>query len=358
MLNFMYTMGHETTRNRSTTGEASPAGHTVVKSGQKSAGSGSRFEFIREFCFSLVSDLSEKGLGRTATQTDARSTTKTCQSTETAVDKSSFKGFADRRLSIRSLDVKTGGRNNRTKLWHSISSLSCLENSGGFGLELSETGATRFAEKRRRNRALEALSVAAYKKTLNALARIWFLSTNLVFCLSLMLPAPGRQKAKRLFSIISTNKIEFPPSAPSRFLPKENDWRFIFAFAGEISTVWTREVFWQVSSNILTVISFCCGIADQSTAMVKLSNSWLKIRDCIWNISPLTRRSLIRLNMFGINPIVPFQILRQRMWPNSATISGNQLAGFAAHKISFGHAFMLPSCPGHAEYFLYLCKAQ
>jgi len=351
-------MMHETTRNRSTTREASPTGSSVVKSGQKSVGRGASLEFLRKLRFSLESNISEKRFGWASSPTYPRSDSKAFWRAEKATGEISFKGIVGGRLSNRFMDIKPYRKNNQAKVWDSIPSLPCLEDFAEYRLELSEAGAAGVAKGRKKDSLLEAFSMAAYKKRLNVLERIWFLSTNPVFCLFPMLSGLGRPKGKRPIFTIFTGKIGFRRSVPFLCRPKRNDWHFIFNYAKEISKDWMSTVSWKAFLSISRDIFSYCGTGDLFTAVKRFNNSLLKTQDFTWNIFPHTRRNLTRRNMFGINPIVLFQILRQKTWASFVGICENQSAIFADLKNFFGRAFTPRICPGRVEYFHYLCKAQ
>lgn len=164
-IRFCYNCRHETLWNRTTVGKAASAGNPTVTCGQESAGRSSCSEFFRKFGFSMVSGISKKWIGRAKAPTDSRSSSQADCGTKKQTGKIAAERSSRRRLSDGYLDHQACGKGNRSSIWHSISSLPCLETSGKSWMELPETGTTRPATGRRGNCPLEAIPTAAYKKT-------------------------------------------------------------------------------------------------------------------------------------------------------------------------------------------------
>jgi hypothetical protein len=92
LFRFYYTMWHETPRNRSATGKASPTGHPVAKSGQNSVGSRTGSKCLSKFSIPLVSGLPDQGSEGAGAQTHAGTSIQALSIPKTQTDKDSSKG--------------------------------------------------------------------------------------------------------------------------------------------------------------------------------------------------------------------------------------------------------------------------
>ena len=360
MFQFVYNTIHETLWNRTAVGKAAPAGHPAVKSGQKSAGSGTGLKCIGKLSVSLAPHIPRKGFTGTTPPAHSGTSTQVVEVSEEPIGKGAPEGTPGLRLSDRLVDLKAGSQSDRPRIRGSIPSLPRLEAPGKHRLELSETRASSLAKGRRRNCPLEALPLASYKKKPKDLGPIWSSSMNPGSCLFPTSPEPGRRKVRLLSFTIPIGKTECLRSVLSRCLRKKGAWLFIFDSAPAISTVWMFGLSSKACSSISGVRWFCCGIEGPSIAGRKFSNFFSVIRDCTFMNFPLMHRNSIRQNMFGIRPTALSPIVRQRTLPNSKECSEIPCGGYEALKSSFGPVSMPPICHGYGEYktFHYLCKIQ
>lgn len=212
-----YTMVHETSGNRATTGKASPTSNPVVKSGQEPVGSSNRRKLFCEFGVSMVSVVSKTGAERAATPTNTWPTAQTYQIAKRQAGQAAAERPFGCWLSDRYVDLTTCGRNNRGSIRHSIPSIPCLETPRQYGVELPEAGTTSPTTGRRENSPLEAIPMASYKKTRLNVEPIWYFLMKAAFCSSLRSDARGLQRERRRSFITSTSRTGYPPSAPLRY---------------------------------------------------------------------------------------------------------------------------------------------
>lgn len=231
-----YSLLYETHRNRTTVGKAASAGNPTVKSGQKSAGSSSCSKFFRKLGVSLVSGISKKGIGRIEVPTHSRPSAQAYQVTEKQAGKGASQRSARRRLSDGSLDAQTRGKSDQPPVRHPVSSIPCVEAFGKSGVELPKARTPRPAAGRSGNCPLEAVSMAAYKKTRQNMEPIWYFSMKAAFCSSLPLGEPGLPRVKRPACITTISETGYLPSAHWRYLRKGSESLCTSDISPEIST--------------------------------------------------------------------------------------------------------------------------
>jgi len=241
---FCYNGGHETPWNSSRTGEAPPTRHPTAKAGQgKSIVCGALGGSIKKLYLPMVPNVSEGRFQGPPFQEDSWPSSQVILRSESEVGAGAAGGSIGCRVSDRSLDPETDCSSDPEAIWYSVSPQPCLEVAFGDEVELSEARTSGPAEERRGDRALEAVSLAAYKKTPKDMGPIWSFLMNPVSYSFQTLPGLGRPKGKHHCSIIFTNRIASRPSAPCRFPRRENGWPFIFGFGVEISMGWMCAVF-------------------------------------------------------------------------------------------------------------------
>lgn len=351
-------MGYETPRNRTSAGEAPPTGNPAVKSGQESAGCRAGVERIGELSISLVSRVQETGAARTEAQTHSGASTPIVKTGEEQAGKVALTRSPRGRLPDRPLDFAACPRPDRAALRRTVSSLACLEAFDRIGLELPDTGAPGIATRRGKNRPLEASPVAPYKKTLNGWEPASFSLMNPAFCSFPTSPAHGHRRGKPLCSTICTNRIGSRPLALSPSLPEEGTSPSTSRSVVVISPVSISELSSKTSSGISGGPLFFCGMEEPSMGEEKSSISFVSIPDFTWNASRPMRQNSIRLNIFGIRPIVLSSILDQEPCRNYTGCFAIPSRRLDDHKSISGHVSMLRICRGNDDHFHYLCKPQ
>jgi hypothetical protein len=353
-----YSLSHETSGNRATTGKASPTGNPVVKSGQEPVGGSECHKLFCKFGVPMVSDISNKRVERLATTTHSWSSTQAYQSTKGEARKTASKRSVSCWLSNRYVDITASGRSNRPSVRHSVSSFPCLETSRKYEVELPETGTPSPATGRRQNRSLETISMASYKKTRHNVGPIWCFLMKAAFYSSPLSDARGLQKERRRTSIISTSKTVFLLSVPLPYPPKESASLSISAIRPRISTVSMSGLFSGPYLNIFEDLWSCSGMAVQSTDGKKSHNLLSGIQGSKSNGSRHMHLNSTLLNMFGIKPTALSQTARRKIYQRSASCCDVLSANYEDRKIFFGPASMRPSFLGQDNCFHYLCKAQ
>lgn len=241
---FSYNGGHETPWHPSRVGKAAPTRHSIIEKGKSEPiGHCPVARSIQELGLPVVPSLSRERLQGTEIQDGSRASDEVAARAKRETTPVVTGRAISLRISDRPVDLAAGSVHNSEELWGPIPPQSCLAIALGDGVELPETRTPGFGEKGRGNRPLEAVSLAAYKKTPKDMGPIWSFLMNPVSCSFQTLPGLGRPKGKHHCSIIFTNRIASRPSAPCRFPRRENGWPFIFGFGVEISMGWMCAVF-------------------------------------------------------------------------------------------------------------------
>ena len=247
---FCYNGGHKTPWNSSRTGEAPPTRHPTAKAGQgKSIVCGALGGSIKKLCLPMVPNVSEGRFQGPPFQEDSWPSSQVILRSESEVGVGAAGGSIGCRVSDRSLDPETDCSSDPEAIWCSVSPQPCLEVAFGDEVELSEARTSGSGEERRGDRALEAVSLAAYKKKPKNLGPIWCFLMSLVSYSFRTLSGLGRRKAKPRSSITFTNRIVFRPSVVCRFPRSENGWLFISGFGLGISRGWMFDLFSRACLN-------------------------------------------------------------------------------------------------------------
>ena len=353
-----YNKGHETPWEFRAAGKAAPAGCPFVQSGQEPASHSSRFECFCKFRVPVASGLPRKRGSRTEAPADTRTSPQADPRSEKAACPGAFKWTSGCRVSDRFMDLKPGSESDRPTVRRSISSEPRVEASREPGVELSEARAASFAEKRRRDRALEAVSLAPYKKTPTDVGPIWSSSMNRASCSFRTLLAPGPRRDKHLFFTTSTNKIVFRPSMRWPYRRNGGVWLCTFNFGLGISRAWISIHFSSICSAIFEAPLFYYGTVGPSIGGKRLNNISVSVLASRQNTSLPMPRNLIRQNMFGTKRIVHSPMVRPRTWQSSRGSSGIQPGGSENPRSSFGLVSTHLICLGQDNSFHYLCKPQ
>jgi len=342
---------YETTRNTSRAPMAPPSGDPPLEANQRVFVFSRPFvESIQEFRLPMVSVLSKKGVSGPSAEVHSGTPGETLWHPEEKTGSDSFKGAIGLWLSNRPLDFKAHRRTNKKTFWRPLSSQPCLENFSRNGLELPEARAPRAPKKRGRNRSLEALPVAAYKKTPKYLAPTSYSWMKAAFCLFPILPVPGPRKDKRLSFAISIGKTEFPQSAPFRYLLPRDASPFISGLVQGPSRGWTYTVFLKSLPGTLKDQWFFSGTAGVSTDAQKSRDGFLNIRGSIRNSFRLTRRNLTLRSMCGIRRTMPSPTAFRKTCGSLRGCLKDPLPGSATPRNSFGPASMRPSYRGQDRF--------
>ena len=316
------------------------------------------FKCFSEFGIPMASDLPRKRGWRVKAPTDARPSSQADRSSKEASCPGPFKRPSGGGVSDRFMDSKPGGQSDSPTVRRSLSSQPRVETPRRLGVELSEAGATCFTKRRGRDRSLETVPLASYKKTPTDVGPIWSSLTNRAFCLFRTLRGPGPRKGRLLFSTIFTNRIVFRPSMLWPYRQNGNVWPCTFNFELGILQDWISTL----SSNIYFIIFeaplFYYGTEALFTGGKRLSNTFLNTLVSDRSISRPMRRNLIRQSMFGTIWTECLPTVLPRIWRSSKGSSEIQPGKSVNPRSSFGHVSMLLICLGQDKSFHYLCKTQ
>jgi hypothetical protein len=358
MLFFWYNAAHktrkeayETTRNTSAARTAPPSGDPTLEAreavfvfSRSLAGS------IQELRVPMASVLSKEGLSGSSAEVHSGTPDETFRYPEKKTGSDSSKGTIGLRLSDRPLDFKAHRRTNKKTVWHTLSSQSRLESLGRDGMELPEAGTPRAPKERRRNRSLEALSVAAYKKRPKSLAPTSYSWMKAAFCLFPILPVRGPQKDKRLSFATSIDKTGFLPSARFRYRLLRGVSPCISVVVRRTLRVWTYAPFLKSLPDILKDRWFCSGIVGLSTGAQKSRNGFLDIQGFIRNSFRLMRLNLTLLSMYGTKRTVLSPTAFRKTCGNLKGYSKDPLPESVAPRSSFGLVSMHPIYHGQDRF--------
>src|SRR3990172_12114113 len=130
---FRYTWGYETPRDPATTGEATPTGHPVVKSGQESVGCGPGLKRLQELGLPVVRGLQKEGTRGADLQSDPRPSTQIIQDAEAAVDEASSGRPLGLRPSHGPVDPEADRSVDPQAIWHALPPPPCLADASRHG---------------------------------------------------------------------------------------------------------------------------------------------------------------------------------------------------------------------------------
>jgi hypothetical protein len=353
-----YNKGHETPWEPRAAGKAASGGCSFVKDGQEPASHSTRFKCFCKFRVPVASGLPGERGWRTEAPADTRTSPQVDPRSKKAACSGAFKWPSGCRVSDRFMDLKPGSENDRPTVRRSISSESRVEASREPGVELSETRAASLTEKRRGDRALEAVSLAPYKKTPTDVGPIWFSSMNRASCSFRTLLAPGPRRDKHPSFTTFTNKIVFRPSMRWPYRRNGGVWLSTFSFGLGILRAWISGHFSSICFAIFEAPLFYYGTVERSIGGKRLNIISVSAFASRKNISLPMRRNLIRQNMFGTKRTVHSPMVPPRIWQSSRGSSGIQPGGSGNLRSSFGLVSMHLICLGLDNSFHYLCKVQ
>ena len=351
-----YNKGHETLWEPRAAGKAAPAGCPFIQDRQEPARYSTRFECFCKFRVPVASGLPRERGSRIKAPTDARPSSQADQRSKKPSCPGALKWPPGCWVSDRFMDLKPGSESDRPTIRRSISSEPRVEAPREPGVELSEARAASFTEKRRRDRALEAVSLAPYKKTPTDVGPIWSSSMNRASCSFRTLLAPGPRRDKRPFFTTFTNKIVFRPSMRWPYRRNGGVWLSTLNFGLGISRAWISMHFSSICLAIFEAPLFCYGTVEPSIGGKRLNNISVSALASRKNTSLPMRRNLIRQNMFGTKRTVRSPMLRPRTWQSSRGSCEIQPGGFENPRSFFGHVSTLLICHGQDNSFHYLCK--
>src|SRR6185437_12513156 len=305
-----YTQRHETSRNRPAIGTATPTGHPMAHGGHHAVGNCTGRGCFREFRIPVGRGLPHTGAPWIAAPADTRSSPQSLRGAEEAAGGAASEGALGQGLSNRFMDLETRGAADPPAVWGALSSLPCLETADQFGMELSEARTPSAAAERGRDRTMETVPLAPYKKTPRDVGPISSFLMNRASSSSRTWSVPGRRKAARRSCAISPNRIGSRPSVRWPCRPRAGGWGSISGYAAATSQGWLCEPSCVTCFGICGVLGSCYGIGEPFIAAKRSNNGSPPIQGSTWKSSQLTPRNSIRRNTSGLRPIGPWPTVR------------------------------------------------
>lgn len=338
--NFCYARRHETSRHAPTARIPETAGH-CPSTGRTNVSIGGRYvRRISQFSRPLGTSPSAGRQGRLAPPAHSR------------------KACAVVCLSESSAGPALGCRSPRRRLFHgcvdttSNRTLDCptvpgslppgarLAIDGATRRDLPEAPATSAGTRRGSHRSLEALPVAAYKKTLFNAEPIWSSSTKVGSCSSPTSVTPGRLVAGPRSCGTCTNGCACRPSPPLRSAHPAEGWASMRGSTAPISRGWKWSASCAISCNTCADPWSCSGTSAPSTGTDASGLLSSGIPACGSIASRPTLRNSIPTNSFGLKPSGPCPIRRPGTSAISEETCTERSGESAPPKRCFGPAFM------------------
>ena len=342
---FEYICGHETHRYPAAVGEKTFTGHPADKTRQVAVCGCPPVRSFQEFCFSLVRVIQEERQARINSPTDTGTPSRIILPEEKETVGTSSEGSPVRGLFHRFVDTGSYCQSDKESDRHSISSGTCLEDTERHGLELSKAGATSFATKGKGYRTLEAVQVAAYKKTLKNLVPTWCSWMRVALCLSPMLSGLGLPVAKRRLSATGSNKTKYLPSVLFPFLLNEGISRPTSASEKGISSAGMLSNSSAIWASTCKDISSLYGTVVRYIKARRLFDSFRNSIGFMWNGFLHMLRSLIRWNISGAKRILHYPMEALIILPGFQSCYAKKLQGYVLRRAYYGVAFAVPSYP-------------
>jgi len=343
-----YIVGYETTWHTPSVGAATASGHTLARIWPQLPFGGRSSKLIAKF---------GRALAPVVPGTRAEGLTCPSKSRSAVIAKHRPKEDAARdfgarttgsRLLDRPVDSPQDLRCNRQGIWDTVFTCQLLEADDGLGLELSEAHKARQRKERSRDPHVEAVGVAAYKKTLRFTEPIWFFWTKVDFSWCPRSFAPGHRGAGLPCYVWQGHGPRYRPFQPSAFLQFENKWLCI---SSSTPTKTSEPSKWSCSSGTCCDIfgdrSYWCGTEAEPTGPPSSNSSWTSIHESMFTSSQGTLQNSIQMNWSGPSS--------NELWQTVFPIISRAFVNFFHEKLDgcndpqkgCGHVFVRPICRSH-----------
>ena len=355
----VYTMGHATPWNLSTTRSAkassrsSPAGWQDVPVCGRDA---ERFDKLRG---ALGPGLSPRWGASLAAQTSARAPATVVQVAKAQAPATAGARRWRRGIYDRAMDAAANCQADRETFRDSLSLRSCVASDDGSKMDVAEAGAPGHAEKRASHSTLEEASVAGVKKKPEDLGPIWYSSTKADSSSSLTCARPGRRSAIPPSSNTATRGSGFLPSPPSPFPRRASGLDFTFASIPPTSRGLRSSASCVTSSGTCADRWCCSGMAAPSTGAQSSRSSFANTSGsmCI-DFQPMPQ-SLIPMSLCGPKPKALWPMVRPKILSSLDADSVAPCIESETLRGSFGLAFTLRRFLGPERLYIhYLCESQ
>lgn len=328
----LYICGYETQWHPTAIRGSSSLSHATDPQGQIQSGNCRYFRNIKNVREPMVPGVPKERKIRTCLSKGLRSNTQAFCQRERQVVETASEGSLGVGLFNRFVDFGENFRYDEKEDGRRVQSPSYLENTGEHELDVPKAGAKSLAAERKRDRKLEAVPMAAYKKTLNDLAPTWCLKMKVALCLHPMSNILGRPKEKPRMFFIGLSRIKSLLSVLFRFPRSGKEYDSFSASNPATSPVNISFNFFNTSFGICRAMSFLFGMAARSIAAKKLLSFFIGIQGSIrFGFHPMLRNS-IRLNSSGLKSIPIWQMDDQLIWDNYHISYTNQPGKNAPHR--------------------------
>lgn len=331
-------------------GEATPTRHPVAAKGQESSRGSGGSRRLRKFCLSMETGASEERGRRTVSQACFWPPSQTLSLSEKGVSQSASERTSCSRIWDRPMDHPPCKGGDSKVFWGVLSPKSFMAVFNRVGVELSEASTASQRERRSCHSPLEAVSLAAYKKSLNDLTPILSSSMKAAVFLSLMSVEHGRLKDRHPSCGIATKEGRYRLSLLLRSVPRENAWVFTGVSMTQILPAIKSWLFSSFCCVIFRDILCSYGIIARLIRVAMSSSSWQLIKGFMRKGFLDTLQNLTRMNSFGhiLNVRRPTRYpIIFRNWRICWSILSTN---FDIPKDCFGRAFTLLSYHGQARY--------
>ena len=291
---------HETNRYTKTARTAqNPCGETAAGRTRNSRNC-SNGRCITQFCRSLEGCVQKRRTKSTGKQAATFKAVQAIRETTVEASKASLKRPKSEWLQNRLVDTTAYSKADTQTFRYKLSYCTRLAASSENGLEFSEAREASKRTQRAGNSKLAKEGLAWYKKKPVGPAELPYWPMKVVLCLPQRYAVPGRQKARRLFTIAGTKGIGSRRFLQSASLPTAGDWACTFPFRTATSGLMTWRHLYR-----------CFWITFQRALSWFSTVGWFTVgqrEDCvkgfpgasILNGFRLMPQSLIRLSRSGI----------------------------------------------------------
>jgi hypothetical protein len=343
-----YIVGYETARNTPSIGAATASGHTLARIWPQLPFSGRSCKLIAKFGRAMAPVVPGTRTEGLTCQSKSRSAAIAEHRTEEDISTDLVAWTTGFRLLDRSVDSSPDRRRNRQGIWDTVFTCQLLEADDGLGLELSEAHKARQRKKRSSDPHLEAVGVAAYKKTQRLTEPIWCFRTKVDFSWCPLSFAPGHREATLPSCGWQGHGQRYRPFQLSVFLQSEDKWLCIFS---STPTKTSGPSKWSSSSatccDIFGDPSYWCGTEAEPTGQASSTSSWTSIHESMFTSSQGMLRSLTPMNWSGPSSNEPWQTVFPIISRAFVNFFHEKLDGCNDPRKGCGHVFVRPICRSH-----------
>lgn len=299
------------------------------------------------FCFPMATDGRARRPGRSEGQTGSGAPAQTARGRMPATLTASSGRSTGIRLSKRSVDPETNPDRYPQGIRCCIPSQSRLASVATCRVVVPSTRASSDPTGPRGHCSLEALQVAAYKKTRKDLGPICCFSMKAAFFSFRTADGHGHRPDRRRSFVTTTDTTASPPWQPSVCRPYANTWVCI---SGSSRTTFRRPMWLRFSAHSYGTcgdrLSYC-GTMALSTKAPSLPNSRRTIPDSAFKRSPAMRPSSIPLNRSGTTSRATTPTRHTATSSTFGSDSTTMHGASVAPKLHSDHFSWRPTCRHH-----------